>query len=240
VLITWLPEIDSTNSEAGRNLPAAAEGSVWAAHYQTAGRGQQNTRWESAAGKNMLFSLLLRPTWLPAEAQFYISKIASLGICDFLTRHAIASVIKWPNDSYVNNKKIAGMLIEHHLGGHTMNASIIGVGLNANQEKFSGNAGNPTSMLLESGCATDIETALPELADCILQRYELLRQGALRQIDDDYRARLYRLNEWHWFETNRRRFRAKIVAVQRNGQLLVEVGDHKIIPFAFKGIRFVD
>jgi BirA family biotin operon repressor/biotin-[acetyl-CoA-carboxylase] ligase len=237
-LVTWFAEIDSTNNEAGRNLAAAPEGSVWAAHYQTAGRGQQNNTWESDAGKNFMFSLLLRPTWLPAEDQFYISKIASLGVCDFLRQHAITSTVKWPNDSYVNGKKIAGMLIEHHVGGATINASIIGVGLNANQKKFSTTAGNPTSMLLESGCAVAVETALPELVAAILRRYELLQQGGAQRIDDEYHAHLYRLNEWRRFETGNRRFRAKIVAVQRNGQVLLQDETGNIKAFAFKEVRF--
>jgi BirA family biotin operon repressor/biotin-[acetyl-CoA-carboxylase] ligase len=238
-LITWLPEIDSTNSEAARNLTTAPEGSVWAAHYQTAGRGQQNNTWESDAGNNFMFSLLLRPAWLPAEDQFYISKIASLGLCDFLTRHAITSTIKWSNDSYVNDKKIAGMLIEHHIGGATLKASIIGIGLNANQEKFPPTAGNPTSMLLESGCAVAIETALPDLVAAILQWYEALRQGDTSRIDDEYRTRLYRLNEWRWFETGDRQFRAKITAVQRNGQLLLQDETGNTNAFAFKEVHFL-
>jgi BirA family biotin operon repressor/biotin-[acetyl-CoA-carboxylase] ligase len=238
-MITWLPEIDSTNNEAARNLAAAPEGSVWAAHFQTAGRGQQNNTWESDAGKNFMFSLLLRPVWLPAEDQFYISKIASLGVCDFLTQHAITSAIKWPNDSYANGKKIAGMLIEHHIGGHTMSASIIGIGLNANQKKFSETAGNPTSMLLESGSPVAVEAALPELVAAILRRYQLLQQGGAQRIDDEYHARLYRLNEWHWFESEKRRFLAKLVAVQRNGQVLLLDENGKTNAFAFKEVRFL-
>ncbi|MDR3132735.1 MAG: biotin--[acetyl-CoA-carboxylase] ligase [Prevotellaceae bacterium] len=237
-MITWFSEIDSTNNEACRNLTTAREGSVWAARYQTAGRGQQNNTWESDAGKNFMFSLLLRPTWLPAEDQFYISKITSLGVYDFLTQHAITSTIKWPNDAYVNDKKIAGILIEHHLGGSMLNASIIGIGLNANQQEFSKTAGQPTSMLLESGCTVAVETALPELVAAILRRYALLQQGGAQRIDEEYHARLYRLNEWRQFETGKRRFRAKIVAVQRNGQLLLQdaTGDTKA--FAFKEVRF--
>ena len=238
-MITWLPEIDSTNNEAARNLATAPEGSVWAAHYQTAGRGQQNNTWESDAGKNFMFSLLLRPTWLPAEGQFYISKIASLGLCDFLARHAITSAIKWPNDGNVHDKKIAGMLIEHHLAGATLNASIIGIGLNANQEKFSETAGNPTSMLLESGSAITIETTLPDLVAAIMQWYERLRQGGFQRIDDEYHAHLYRLNEWHWFETGKKRFHAKITAVQRNGQLLLQDEAGRTNAFVFKEIRYL-
>jgi BirA family biotin operon repressor/biotin-[acetyl-CoA-carboxylase] ligase len=238
-VITWFPEIDSTNNEAARHLLTAPEGSVWAAHYQTAGRGQQNNTWESAAGKNFMFSLLLRPVWLPAEEQFYISKITSLGVCDFLMQHAITAAIKWPNDSYVNDRKIAGILIEHHLGGSMLHASIIGIGLNANQEKFPPSAGNPTSMLLESGCAAALETALPELVAAVLRWYELLQQGGAQRIDEAYHARLYWLNEWRRFETAGRRFRAKIVAVQRNGQILLQDETGKIKAFAFKEVRFI-
>jgi biotin-(acetyl-CoA carboxylase) ligase len=94
-------------------------------------------------------------------------------------------------------------------------------------------------MVLESGCAVAVETALPELVAAILRRYALLQQGGIQCIDDDYRRRLYRLNEWHLFETGRRRFRARITAVQRNGQLLLQDESGKTNAFAFKEIRFV-
>jgi BirA family biotin operon repressor/biotin-[acetyl-CoA-carboxylase] ligase len=236
--IFWLSETDSTNHEAARHLPDAPEGSVWAAHFQTAGRGQQNNTWVSEAGKNFLFSLLLRPTWLPAEAQFYVSKIASLGVCDFLQQYAIASHIKWPNDSYVNGKKIAGMLIEHHLGGNAITASIVGIGLNINQRQFSATAGNPTSIALESGSMLNVEQTLPALVACILKRYEQLQQGATDKIDADYLSHLYALNEWRQFESAGKRFRAKIVAVQRNGQLVIQHENNTTAAFAFKEIRF--
>jgi BirA family biotin operon repressor/biotin-[acetyl-CoA-carboxylase] ligase len=237
--ITWLNEVDSTNQEASRHLAKAEEGSVWASLYQTAGRGQQTNVWESEPGENLLFSLLLRPAWLPAEEQFYISKVASLGVYDFLLQHGIPSTVKWPNDGYVNDKKIAGILIENHIMGNVVGASIIGIGLNVNQKQFSPKAAKPTSMLLEKDGVVAIKEALPVLLACILTRYEALKSGAVAQIDADYLAHLYRFNEWHWFFYNSGQgFRAKITGVQANGQLLLQGENGKTTPFAFKEISF--
>jgi len=186
-LTTWFNSIDSTNLEATRQLADAPEGSVWAAHYQTTGRGQRTHTWESEAGKNLLFSLLLHPHWLPAGDQFYISKAVSLGVYDFLLTKGIRAKIKWPNDILVGDKKIAGILIEHHLSGNALTASVIGVGININQEQFGDDVPNATSYKLETGRSLDVCEALPDIVSHILHHYRRLEQGQLRQIDEEYK-----------------------------------------------------
>ncbi|MDR0668343.1 MAG: biotin--[acetyl-CoA-carboxylase] ligase [Prevotellaceae bacterium] len=238
--IRWIPEIDSTNRYAASHAADAPEGSVWAARVQTAGRGQQNNKWESEPHKNITCSLLLRPDWLPAEAQFYISKIVALGIARFLQRYRIEPAIKWPNDMYVAHRKIAGVLIEHQIAGHSIATTIVGVGLNVNQKRFLSDAPNPTSMCLETGQTFDLQQILPELIDCILNPYERLRLGDLQSIDDDYRSLLYRRNEWHWFETDAKRFRAKITGVRHTGELLLQNEQGQTETFLFKEVRFID
>ncbi len=238
--ITWLAETVSTNHEATQHLTSAAEGSVWATLHQTAGRGQQGNRWESEAGKNLLFSLLLRPEWLPADYQFYISKVTSLGVRDFLVQQGLETSIKWPNDGYADNRKMVGILIEHHLGGNVLNASVIGIGINLNQEKFVSDAPNPTSFKLETGRSLDLQKVLPEVIACIMYRYRQLEQGLLKQLDDDYRHHLYRFDEWHWFEKNGKRFRGKIAGVHRSGELSMEHDNGVVKNYVFKEIAFVN
>jgi len=99
-------EIDSTNTEARRNLEHAREGTVWTASFQTNGRGQYTRRWESVKGLNLLATLLLRPVFLPANKQFLISKCTALAICDFLVTLGLSPRIKWPNDIYIGPNKI--------------------------------------------------------------------------------------------------------------------------------------
>ena len=237
--ITWFNETDSTQREAARNADNADEGAVWAALFQTAGRGQQNNSWESEGGKNLTISVLLRPTWLPMEKQFYISKITSLGVYDFLKQHGIESTIKWPNDSYVNDKKIAGTLIENHLGGNTLSLSILGIGLNVNQEIFKSNATNPTSMLLENGKTIELKTALFDLRSSIFKWYDCLKNGDFKEIDANYIKHLYRFEEWHWFEKQGKRFFGKIMHVKPNGEIAIEDESGKQSTFAFKEVSFI-
>jgi len=149
--IYWFDVIDSTNNEAFRNMSTALHGTVWAARFQTAGRGQKGNQWESAAGENLTFSILWHPAFLAAERQFAVLEIVALAICDLLDSLGLMATIKWPNDVYVGDRKILGVLIEHFLCGSELSASIVGIGLNLNQTRFGHDAPNPTSVLLETG-----------------------------------------------------------------------------------------
>ncbi|MFA7115754.1 MAG: biotin--[acetyl-CoA-carboxylase] ligase [Bacteroidales bacterium] len=148
ILIKWYKSIDSTNLEAERNLSVTNDFSVLAAEFQTAGRGQRGNHWESAEGENLTFSIVLKPKGLKAVNQFVISEVVSVGICDYLKNYEIEAQIKWPNDIYVGNKKICGILIENKIFTDRLAASIVGIGLNLNQTEFISDARNPTSLLL--------------------------------------------------------------------------------------------
>lgn len=147
--IKWYNRIDSTNLQAHRELQDAEEGTVWVADFQTAGRGQRGNSWESTEGVNLLFTVLLRPDFLPVADQFSISRITALAIVKYLEGKGLHPKIKWPNDIYINDKKICGILIEHTLCGANLSASILGIGININQKVFESDAPNPTSLLLE-------------------------------------------------------------------------------------------
>ncbi len=147
--IKWYNKIDSTNLQAHRELENAPDGTVWVADFQTAGRGQRGNSWESTEGVNLLFTVLLRPDFLPVADQFTISQITALAIVKYLEGKGLQPKIKWPNDIYINDKKICGILIEHTLCGANLSASILGIGININQTLFESDAPNPTSLLLE-------------------------------------------------------------------------------------------
>ncbi|HOO43284.1 MAG TPA: biotin--[acetyl-CoA-carboxylase] ligase, partial [Bacteroidales bacterium] len=182
-------EIDSTNTEAHKNLSVAKEGTVWTASYQTHGRGQYTRKWESTKGLNLLATVLLRPEFLPANKQFLISKCTALAICDFLRTLGLDPVIKWPNDIYIGPNKICGILIEHQLSGNKLIASIIGFGINVNQTIFPG-VPNPTSIALETGKKYDVETLLPKALIHIQKWYQTLQKGKSSKIDRQYEALL--------------------------------------------------
>ena len=179
--IMWLESVDSTNSEAKRRISDIDNLSVLSALSQSEGRGQKGNKWSSVPGENLTFSIVLKfgeqtagelRLAVTAREQFVLTEITSLSIVEFLSRHGIKAKIKWPNDIYVGDKKICGVLIENSLRGKNLSSSIIGIGLNVNQRNFDVNLPNPTSMILETGIEEDIRSCLEEFMD-IFQDYLL-------------------------------------------------------------------
>ncbi len=130
--------LPSTNTRAVYLLKnqELADGTIVYTHFQSAGRGQMENRWESEDGKNLLFSIITFPVMIIPNDQFLISMTISLGICDFLKRYTGFYSIKWPNDIYVGNDKIAGILIENSIMGEQIEHSIVGIGININPSSF--------------------------------------------------------------------------------------------------------
>lgn len=265
LVINWYETLDSTNSEAARQLEGAAEGTVWTTDFQTKGKGQRGNTWESARGKNLMFTLLLRPDFLPASRQFLVSQAAALGVCRYLKDKGLNAKIKWPNDIYVGDKKICGMLLEHTLGGDKLSASIAGIGINLNQTRFESDAPNPTSVLLEApGEELDRKEELLKVLTCIFTLYESLRgafsspfpaggagqecgtrteedSSAVRCIEEEYLESLYRRNEWHRFTETATGtvITARITGVNENACLVLEQAGGLKKAYAFKEIRYI-
>jgi BirA family biotin operon repressor/biotin-[acetyl-CoA-carboxylase] ligase len=232
--VTFLTETDSTNSEAARHLHDAPHGAVWAAAFQRAGRGQQDNRWESEAGKNLLFSILLRPVRFRAEAQFLLSQAVSLGVCMYLRGEGLPARIKWPNDIYVGEKKIAGLLLEHHVCGEYISATIAGVGLNVNQSHFA-QAPQATSMCTVMKKEFHLPTVLDDLLAVIFRYCE----SDFDTLPAQYLRVLYRFREWAWYRAGDRCFRARITAVVPAGALLLEQEDGAVRSYLQKSIVFL-
>src|ERR1035437_6675835 len=145
-----IEKTDSTNSYLSKLLGEKTlfEGTVVITNRQEMGRGQRGTTWESEPNKNLTLSILLHPTFLRPDEQFQLNKAISLGVAGFVVGVLQVDVdvkIKWPNDIYIRNKKVAGILIENSVSGNNLQHSIIGIGINVNQEKFSAKLPNPTS-----------------------------------------------------------------------------------------------
>ncbi len=227
--------LDSTNTEALRHSEQAVDGEVWVANFQQLGRGQQSNTWESEAGKNLLFSIFLRPHELEAGAQFRLSQVVSLALCDVLREYGVKAVIKWPNDIYVGRKKIAGILIEQHIMGAYVSLSVAGIGLNVNQTVFRSSAPNPTSMCLEAGCDFDKEEVLSSFLACFDRRYAQLHTNALMS---DYMKLLLFYDEWSDYEADGMRFSGKITGVCPTGELCLEGRSGEVSSYVFKEISF--
>jgi len=239
--IIFFDTLPSTNTYAAGLIRSkkVAEGTIIRAAYQSAGRGQTGNHWESEAGKNLLISIILYPEDLEVSDQFLISMMVSLGISDFLGGEISGCTIKWPNDIYVNNDKIAGILIENSIMENTILNSVAGIGLNINQRKFSTDTPNPASMSLITGIEYDPELCLSQLAMAIDKRYSQLQSGEHMEIRRSYISRLYRLNEWNDFSDAEGTFRGRIMSVKDDGLLQIERDDSSLKEYAFKELDFI-
>lgn len=239
-LIVRKNEINSTNNFALELIKTEkpAAGTVVLTLNQTKGRGQHTNSWESESGKNLTISIILRPEFLPIPQQFNISKVISLGVHDYLSRYLSNVSIKWPNDIYVGDNKIAGILIEHSIMGSVLSTSVCGIGLNINQNKFVSDAPNPISLSNCTGKVYDLEKELQSLLDCIEKRYLQLENGFIQQLEKDYLKTMYWMNSEHSFEDENGVFLGKIVGVTPYGQLKIETkGEERI--YNFKEVSFI-
>lgn len=197
--------------------------------------------WNAEKGKNLLFSLLIYPDNVLANEQFIISRIASLAVKNTLDQFTDDIRIKWPNDIYWKDKKIAGMLIENDIRGRNIVNSVIGIGININQEVFPDELPNPVSLKQITGSEQDRDYILDIFTREFFLLYREFQDGDIRAIEDEYMLDLYRINDYYWFEDNDGRFKAKIKEVQPSGHLVLETleGGEKRV-YAFKEVAFVD
>ena len=239
--LLFFENLPSTNTYASDLLKNTnlQEGTIIYTNYQPEGRGYSGTKWESEDGKNLLISILLFPSFINPEDQFSISMTISLGICDFLMRDIPDCFIKWPNDIYVNNDKIAGILIENSVSGNKIDFTIAGIGLNINQEKFLSNAPNPVSLCLLSGISYDLPACMNKLVTDLDKRYKQLITGNSSEIKKEYISKLYRLNEWSKFKDIRGNFTGRILTVGDYGRIKIEKQNREINEYSFKEIEFI-
>ncbi len=236
--ITMLDECGSTNAVLA-DMPDAPGDTVIATRCQTAGRGQRGNSWEAEPGKNLTFSMLLRPAGLHAARQFELSMLVSLAITDSLDAHLPEGkrcVVKWPNDIYIGLEKICGILIENKLAGSEIERAIAGVGINVNQRKFLSDAPNPTSLIHHNGGReNDLDALLAEVCDRIAlycARYMASPDPAA--LKERYMSRLMWTAGAHPFADSEGSFMAHITDVALDGTLSLSNGKK----YAFKEVRF--
>ena len=215
------------------------EGFVVRTDFQTKGKGQGTNRWESAKGKNLLFSLLLRPVHIPIEEQFLISQFVSLGIidslCSLFPEAAKGFSIKWPNDIYWHNQKIGGILIENAWQGGKISTSVIGIGLNVNQKQFYSDAPNPVSLLQISGKRFSRKALLKNILIAIADYYLNLDTEMIRK---NYHQALFRNEGLYSYQSDNLIFDAEIVGVANDGKLMLKEKTGKISGYYFKEVEF--
>jgi len=240
--IIELGSTDSTNAFAAKLLAEShlPEGTVITAKFQTLGRGYSGNSWHSDAGKNLLLSIILYPALLLPRHQFFLNQISSLAVANTVESFLVNSSvkIKWPNDVFVDDRKIAGILIENAVQSERFQHSIIGIGINVNQKKFEATLLRPTSFFKISGQEFSLEAVMKELFSQLEKRYLQLKQERIDLIQKDYMIKLYRVEELSWFRTDGKKFRGKIVGITAEGKLIIEAsGKHEV--FGFKEVEMV-
>jgi BirA family biotin operon repressor/biotin-[acetyl-CoA-carboxylase] ligase len=196
------------------------------------------TYWEAEAGKNLTFSLLLYPRFLPVRDHFLLSKMIALAVKDVLDTYSPGISIKWPNDIYSKDKKLAGILIENEIMGQVLSQSVIGTGMNVNQEIFRSTAPNPISLKQITGQDTALDDLLEKLSSSVENRYEQLRAGETASIARDYHASLYRNDGFYPYKDRNGVFRARIESVGNDGLLHLLCNDGERRDYAFKEVSF--
>ena len=240
--IISLPETGSTNTYAIGLLSKQRpdEGCVVITDYQTQGKGTDSNTWESEKGKNLTFSLILYPDF-KADHQFLLNKAISLAICDFLHAELPHNdiTIKWPNDIYIGDKKVCGILIQNSVIGNHLDYVVVGIGLNVNQTIFTSDAPNPISLKMVTGKDYDLDELLQKLLKFIFEKYAQVKPETSRKIENDYFKKLYRLMEWHEYILKDAITSARIIGTNSYGQLELEAENGQVFTCDLKEVKFI-
>ncbi len=260
--IVELESIDSTNAYANKLLlrNPLEDGVVIWAHEQFAGRGQHDHIWVSETGKNLTFTVIFRPVFLPPDRQFLLNKVVALAVIDFIGTSmanvsAVSPVraespgssgiinpsvsIKWPNDIYVGDLKIGGILIEHKIMGNRLETSLAGIGVNINQTHFTPDIPNPGSLIQFLHRETLLKDSLLMVCRYLDLRYNKLKESGPESLDFDFNQHLLGFGKWRKFTCLEDTLEGKIRGVNSLGQLLIETQTGEILEFNHREIEYI-
>ena len=240
-----LPLVKSTNLYAQELISKTKpiEGTAISAAHQTQGRGQIGSKWVSEPDKNLIVSVILYPKFLLPTQQFKLSQAVSLAVFHTVAHYIDPALItiKWPNDIYVRHKKIAGILIQNAVSRKNIQSSIIGLGLNVNQQSYPDDLKNPTSLTLETGKSFPLKMIYPVFFQYLEQFYLKLKNRQWNSLETQYLKNLYRFGMESQFIINTdtpRIVRGNITGVSPLGQLNVSIDGQEQL-FNVKEISFV-
>lgn len=236
--LVFVPECHSTNSVALElsQKQALPEGTIIITSHQIRGRGQQGNAWISESGKNLTFSIVLKPAFLSIKEHFALNMVASLGVREFV-QSKLTSItrVKWPNDVLVDERKVCGILIENQIQGNGFTNSVVGIGLNINQRGFHLN--NATSLTMVSGASYDLQLALEDLCSHLEKWYVILKQKGVGYVREAYLTSLFGIGERRVFRSKNGEFKGVINGVDDHGRLMIEV-DGNVHHFSNKEVQF--
>lgn len=240
-IVVRFNETTSTNEEASLSMKTTnvIEGTAFLTDSQTNGKGQRGRVWESVSNQNVLVSYVYYPTFLHVEQQFNLIMAVSLAVKDLLDKYLMdKATIKWPNDIYINDLKISGILIESAMKGDFMSSSIIGIGININQRKFNSEYINATSVSLETGKGCNIEMFFQELNRHLEYRYLMLKSNSTK-IRADYLKAMYKRNSLMKFNISDKIVEKKVVGIDEIGQLKLQGKDGLTHAYAMHQVKMI-
>jgi BirA family biotin operon repressor/biotin-[acetyl-CoA-carboxylase] ligase len=230
----WLTEKVREMRAAGNPVPDLY--AVYA-DFQTAGRGAGSNTWHSSRGLNILTSICF-DSGLAAADQFVFNLWFATSTRLFLSKYVPEVLIKWPNDMYVHDRKLAGDLTEHSVSGGRLDFTVAGIGINVNEERFPETIPHPTSLYLETGQHYDIDTLMDEYLSLLRERRPLLCTDHATELREEYLSHLYRLNEPHPYIIHGQQITGIIRDIDRFGRLVLELPDGKQEAYGFKEVGY--
>ena len=240
-----LDSVDSTNNFARQMLSNSRpiEGTVIVAREQFAGRGQMGSSWDTDGGKNITLSVILYPDQLDADKQFFLNMAIALAVkdfCEFVLHDEVR--IKWPNDIYYHDKKLGGILIENTINGSKIASTIVGIGINVNQDEFDPALPNPASLIQirkpVEAATYDLPLLINELCAYLEKYYLQLRQQHFNFLDKGFTVALYRYQQTHEFKRGETIFKGEINGVAKDGKLIIH-SNGKELRFGFKEVEYI-
>jgi len=253
--VIYLPSCHSTNDYALDLLTSRPmEGTTIITSDQTAGRGQRGNSWETKPDQNLTFSIIWKPHFLSPSKQFDLNIAVSLGVADFVEQYLSKGQVwvKWPNDLYFKlpkptsgqipnqdlflDKKLGGILIENQIQSHRIHYTVIGIGLNINQENFKNLQAISFSQITKK--SYNLKVALEQLLEKLEGYYLQLHTKKSKVLKIKYLQKLYRYQERHWFRDVQGIFEGEIVGVTPEGKLAV-LRDNRLRYYNFKEIVFL-
>lgn len=234
--------LDSTNSYATELLKSEniREGTIIWAIEQTNGRGQQATKWQSAANMSLTFSQILHPHFLKVSKIAYLGMIIALAVQESLAELTNEKImIKWPNDIYFNNRKICGILIENGIKGMNLSHAIVGIGVNVNQTNFRADASNAISMHQISNKAFIIEDVLVKIQHNIAEKYAMLEEEKYQTIKWQYLQNLIGFHHEVNIESESYNGKAQVIDILDNGKIVLQNSNAQQLEFGIKEVKWI-
>lgn len=238
-----LSEVNSTNAYLSDLLKkgGVSENTVVYTHSQTKGKGMGNNKWESEDDKNALFSICLS-TEVKTEEIFKVSLATSLAIYEYLNSKGVFTNVKWPNDIYYQKKKLGGILIENKLDGDVVKNTIIGIGLNLNQEHFSNKLPNPISLKNITGNDYDIFEVIKDISEAVEKKLDEIKDQDFAEIRLEYLFKLYGFGKilmWKFkgIDTD---IAGTIIDVKPNGKIVIQAVSGQICVCDIKEVKMIE